>query len=309
MRKHISLLLALVLLCTAFVACDKGTIDPADDPANVIVDNRGVTLHAADFKRVVCAYASYSDLWLKAGGKLVGVTDDVEERGIDAGKAKLIGSVKTPSLEKIVDLKPDFVILSADIDGQIALDEQLTALKIPHGYFTADTFPQYGQLAEKFLKLTGNVNNADLWNALVRAPSDQILAANEKTKDKKAPSVLLLRVTSTDFKVKRTGTVAASILDDLGVNNIADSDKKLLETLSVEKIVQLQPDWILLDVMGIDETQAQESFDKLRKDQPAWDSLSAVKDGKVKVLPKDLFHYKPNERWGESYAFLADVLF
>ena len=24
--------------------------------------------------------------------------------------------------------------------------------------------------------------------------------------------------------------------------------------------------------------------------------------------PGDLFHYKPNARWGESYAYLADIL-
>ena len=27
------------------------------------------------------------------------------------------------------------------------------------------------------------------------------------------------------------------------------------------------------------------------------------------VLPKDLFHYKPNNRWGESYQYLGEILY
>ena len=42
---------------------------------------------------------------------------------------------------------------------------------------------------------------------------------------------------------------------------------------------------------------------------PAWNSLTAVKNGRYLVLPKDLFHYKPNAKWGESYAYLARILY
>jgi iron complex transport system substrate-binding protein len=42
---------------------------------------------------------------------------------------------------------------------------------------------------------------------------------------------------------------------------------------------------------------------------PAWSGLSAVKSGNFRVLPKDLFHYKPNERWDESYEYLAKTVF
>ena len=42
---------------------------------------------------------------------------------------------------------------------------------------------------------------------------------------------------------------------------------------------------------------------------PAWSGLSAVKNGRYLLLPRDLFHYKPNARWGESYAYLANILY
>ena len=42
---------------------------------------------------------------------------------------------------------------------------------------------------------------------------------------------------------------------------------------------------------------------------PAWTGLSAVRNGRYVLLPRDLFHYKPNARWGERYAYLAKILY
>ena len=42
---------------------------------------------------------------------------------------------------------------------------------------------------------------------------------------------------------------------------------------------------------------------------PAWAGLSAVQNGRYVLLPRELFHYKPNARWGESYAYLAKILY
>ena len=42
---------------------------------------------------------------------------------------------------------------------------------------------------------------------------------------------------------------------------------------------------------------------------PAWSSLTAVKEGRYLFLPQELFHYKPNERWDESYEYLAKIIY
>lgn len=44
------------------------------------------------------------------------------------------------------------------------------------------------------------------------------------------------------------------------------------------------------------------------ENNPAWSKLSAVKNGRYIYLPKDLFHYKPLNRWDESYAYIAKLL-
>ena len=44
-------------------------------------------------------------------------------------------------------------------------------------------------------------------------------------------------------------------------------------------------------------------------DNPAWNALSAVKNGRYFLLEKELYNLKPNARWGEAYQKLADILY
>ena len=76
----------------------------------------------------------------------------------------------------------------------------------------------------------------------------------------------------------------------------------------MEAIVAADPDVILVTTMG-DEEKAVANFEDTLQADPAWRSLRAVQDGRVYMLDKALFHYKPNERWAESYETLADILY
>ena len=61
--------------------------------------------------------------------------------------------------------------------------------------------------------------------------------------------------------------------------------------------------------MGKDTQKALDALAAGIQANPAWNSLSAVQNGRYVVLPSDLFHYKPNARWGESYEYLAKILY
>ena len=78
--------------------------------------------------------------------------------------------------------------------------------------------------------------------------------------------------------------------------------------MSIEKIIEQNPDFIFFVTMGASEEKALQSMQSALEDNPAFSSLSAVKNKRYMQLPKALFHLKPNNRWGESYEFLADIL-
>ena len=76
----------------------------------------------------------------------------------------------------------------------------------------------------------------------------------------------------------------------------------------MEAILQEDPDFILVVPMG-DSAAAVEALKASVEADPAWSTLSAVKEGCYRVLDQELFHYKPNSRWAESYQVLYDILY
>ena len=98
------------------------------------------------------------------------------------------------------------------------------------------------------------------------------------------------------------------MLADLGCVNIADSSESLLEQLSLEVILDQDPDFIFAILQGSDPTDAQRTLDETLLSNPAWQSLTAVKEGRFFVLDDQLYNLKPNARWGDAYEQLADLL-
>ncbi len=256
--------------------------------------------------RVVCLYGSYAEAWLLAGGELVGVTEDaVKERGLDVGEAQVIGTVKEPNAEAIIALEPDLIIFSEDIAAQVDMVDVFTDAGIAVSGYRVDTFGDYSEMMEEFCGITGH---KELLSEYVEKPREQIESARDKYGFKEeGPRVLLIRAFSSGIKAKTDDELAGAIMKDLGCNNIADDHPSMLEDLSLEEVISSDPDYIFVTTMG-DEDAALSYLQGVIEENPAWEGLAAIKAGRFHVLPKDLFHYKPNHRWGESYEYLGKLL-
>ena len=119
----------------------------------------------------------------------------------------------------------------------------------------------------------------------------------------------MLRTASSFVKAKGSeGTILGEMLADMGCINVADSDTSLLENLSVEAVIREQPYRIFAVTMGSDTEAAKRSLENLIKENPAWSTLEAVKEGRLHIMDKTLFNLKPNDRWAESYEILYETL-
>ena len=309
--KKLSSVLAAVLALTLLCGCGTAAVSPsASAPEDgTFEDALGKTVSIKSHDRVVSLYGSFAEAWTLSGGTLVGATQDaVDERHLDLGAdTSIVGTVKEPNLEEILALSPDFVILSSQIPAQVKLDQSLSDAAIPHAYFSGETFEEYLAMLKIFCGLTGR---DDLYQQNGEAVKAQIDAVVKTVSDSGAqpPTVLLLRAYSSGCKAKGSDSVTGAILKDLGAENLADADKSLLEDVSLEKIIAADPDYILVVPMG-SETDAKAWIAENFQSNPAWAGLSAVKDGHYDILPKDLFHYKPNTKWGESYEYLAKLIY
>ena len=297
MRKRLLGLLLIALLLLPSIAGAEGAL----------MDDRGTAIPTASPRRVVSLYGSYAEAWAQAGGTLVGATEDaVSERGMDLGEAQIIGTTKEPNLELVLALDPDLVLLSLDIAAQVSAAEVLEAAGVPCAAFRVDTWQDYARMMDVFTALTGR---RDLYEAIVPPMEAAIAQTIASAQAQNAPTVLLLRAYSTGVKAKADDNLAGAMLEDLGCVNIAARQPSLLEELTLEAIVVEDPDCIFISVMGGDEEAALAVVEETLGQNPAWQGLTAVQEGRVYVLPRDLFHYKPNARWAESYAFLYELLF
>lgn len=259
-------------------------------------------------KRVAALLGSYAETWLLAGGEVVAVTQDAyDERGLELPEDTVnLGANQQPDLEALFAAEPDLVLLTPDLDGQMGLRDSLEAAGIPAAWFKVETFDDYLNMLKICTDLTGR---SDLYQKNGLDIQSEIDAAIASVPEGEAPTVLLLRAYSSGVRAKNSDNIAGAILKDLGAANIADSDSGLLEDLQMESILAADPEFIFVTTMGASQEAALESLDELLHGDPAWQTLTAVKEDRVEVLPKDLFHYKPNARWGESYQMLAELMY
>ena len=261
-------------------------------------------------ERVAALLGSYGEAWVLAGGEasLVAVTQDAfDERGMELGEEVAnLGQSHEPNLEALLAADPDLVLLSADLDGQLALKDSLAAAGIPAAWFKVEQFEDYLAMLKVFTDLTGR---EDLYQENGLNIQNRINEIKANVPQGNQPTVLLLRAFSSSVKAKNSDNTAGVMLRDLGCTNIADRDSSLLEDLQMEAILTADPEHIFVVTMGSDTQKALDNLEKLFQSDPAWQSLTAIREDNIHVLDKKLFHYKPNARWGESYEVLFHILY
>lgn len=259
-------------------------------------------------KKVALLNGSYAEIWSLAGGKLFIVTEDAYEEGreiaVDDDTVN-IGAMKNPNLEMILALDTEIAILSADIEGHIAIRDKLEDMGIKTVYHSVETFEDYLAVLKFYTELTGRKDCYEKYGASVAESIDTQLARQ----DASHPTVLFLRAYAGGVKAKGSDSMTGIMFKKLGCINIADGEERFTDDLSIEVILEKNPDYIFVTVMGSDEEAGLESVKTLLEDNPAWNDLAAVQDNRYYVLPKNMFHNKPNQRWGESYQMLADILY
>lgn len=307
MKKLLSVLLCLIF-CLCFSACSKGdtSSDTASNSVN-ITDSLGNTVSLSEDSKIAVCYGSFADCLQLAGKEPVAVTSDAgEDHGLTFPEdTKIIGTVKEINLEALLSCNPDYVILSADLSAQLKLEESLKQAGLNYGYFRVDTFEDYKSFMKQLCSITGR---DDLYGKNVLDTEKRIEAIIDKIPESTDKTALLMRAFSTGMKAKTDDNLAGLILKEFGLKNIADDHPSLLEELSIEQIITDDPDFIFVSTMG-SEKNALEYLDENVISNPAWSGLSAVKNDRYILLPKDLFHYKPNEQWDKAYEYMAKIIF
>lgn len=299
-------LICVFLLCAVLCGCAPA---PRGGAELTFTDDLGRTVTVEEPERVACLLGSFAEIWHLAGGQAAAAPDDAwMDLGLQMPEdAVNLGSTKSLSLESLFAAEPDLVLASVNTDQNLQWRDTLEAAGIPVAYFEVSDFAGYLRLLKLCTELTGR---GDLYEQHGLNVQKQINEAVEKAQKRGTnPKVLYLRISGSGVRAKNSrGTVLGQMLQSLGCVNIADTDETLLETLSMEHILMEDPDYIFVVQQGDDTEAAQEHLQRFFAENPAWASLTAVKEGRVFQLDKKLYNLKPNARWGEAYLKLEALL-
>ena len=298
---------ASALLCT-FAAAAKEL--PAAERAAVIpvlaesarlapqpiTDDRGKTVQLAKApQRIVSLLPSLTESTCALGlcDRLVGI-DRYSDWPASIKKLPVVGGGLDPSVESIVALKPDLVLLSnaSKVAERLeALGVKVAALEVKSQAGVHKVLGKLGQL----LGVAPEQGAERVWRELQAGVAD---AAKRVPAD--------LKHTRVYFEVSR-GPYAAGpqsfigeTLTQLGLDNVVGADLGPFPRLSPEFLLRAQPDVIML---GNRSMQAATSY-------PGWNNLKAIQGGHLCVF-NDQESYtivRPGPRMAEAAHLIAQCL-
>ena len=305
-KRLVLLILTVALLVPQLLACRKSTAPTHSDAYYSFTDDTGVTVTLAKKPlRVAVLFSSFADIWLSAGGQVDITVGESVERGFASSNAVLVdaGAGKTVNTELLIASAPDFVLCSADVEKQVRAASLLNKNGIPAACMRVESFDDYLRVLKICTDITADKAAYQRNGIAVKERIQALLSALPVTDP--APDILFVRVGASAIKAKTAEHhFAAAMLAEIGTHNIADDAPILLDGLNDEVILQKDPTFAFVSIMG-DEASAKETVANSR----VWQSLSAVQEGRCIYLPKELFQYKPNARWDEAYRYLIEILY
>ncbi|WP_149360997.1 ABC transporter substrate-binding protein [Lolliginicoccus suaedae] len=257
-------------------------------PFPVTVD--GTTVESEPERIVSLSPAVTEMLFAIDAGDQVVAVDEYSNYPSDAPVTDLSGF--SPNIEAIASYDPDLVIVSAYGDEIVP---QLGALGITT--FVAPDDPTvidnvYEQITG-LGTLTGNAPEARDLVERMRADLGKLI---EDAPQRDEPLTYYIEIDDT-YWTYTAGSLVGSLLEQLGLRNIADDEASVSTQLSAEAIVAADPDVIFLmnSGFGVDAEAVAA--------RPGWGTITAVRDGAIFPLDADIA-----SRWGpRTVDLVAEV--
>ena len=277
-----------------------------------VTDSTGRTVTLPSHpQRVVILNPSNLDLYVAAGGadNIVGkptsqvLSETVKEK---TASAEEVGIIHQPDIEKILALQPDLVI-GTNVPFHTGLVETLGNAGVPLYIQALDDVPSLLSTLDFYGKLTGHEEDARAQAAVIQEKLD---AVKTRAEGRTPPKNLLVFGSPDSFNMGTSKCFTGGLIDMLGGGNIADraeGDGGYLP-LSMEFVARENPAVIFIIVHGPAETLEP----KMRRDlqeSEAWADVDAVKNGRVYVLPYELFAVNPGVRAADALQTIADIMY
>jgi iron complex transport system substrate-binding protein len=251
-------------------------------------------------KRIVSLAPAMTEMLfsLGLGGRVVGVTTACDRPDEARSKTK-IGGMANPSLEAIVALKPDLVVLTSDGNPK-AIAERLAKLDIATHIFRARRLTELPAGIREMGRALGARPAADRLAKGIEAAIRDAGSPQQRKSSQAAAGrgrKALFVIWTSPLIVAGPGTILDDAMRLSGLTNIASDARVPYPRFSLESVIERQPDLILIGKGHNDMKKLSEGFLK------SLSMLEAVRKGRVCFLGDGL--YRPGPRIPAGMAELA----
>lgn len=306
MRKRIFAFLPTTFLLIAPLAgAEPGIVSESAETIRYREVDGTETLLTKHPRRTIIGNASFADPWFTAGGSAIGVPTVRSQQALPEQARDLprIGVLRSLNLEKIFAMKPDLVLINANLHAHRAVRHHLIDAGIPNVALDYANFHDYIGILDLFCRLNGGSVET---NSTAKRIISQVRKLTEEAARLPSPRFAVLFVASGGFVLESGDLNVPTMAEMLGGTNIARQESGRLK-YSFEQLLIDDPDIILINTMG-DSKALQKKFTRDLISQPAWQQLKAAKTGRVHFLPPELFLYMAGSRYPEAFLHLAKLL-
>jgi iron complex transport system substrate-binding protein len=240
-------------------------------------------------KRIVSLAPSMTEIMFAMGlGDNIVADTTFCDYPAEAKKKPKIGGMSNPSLEAIVSMKPDIVVLTMDGNPR-EVDDRLRGLKIRTFVWKARTIAELPQgIRDLGAALNFRVRADALANNIekgVRQISEQRAARNNPLEEKKKAIFIIW---PEPLIVAGPGTAIDDAMTLLGMENGASATKTTYPRYSIEEVIRRAPDVLFIGkASGMDMSAVSKGI--LKK----LSSVPAVKTGAVCYVGDGLYRLGP----------------
>ena len=184
------------------------------------------------------------------------------------------------NLETLLDLNPDLVVGADWIDSNIIQSIKDAGIEV----FIYKTPKSYAEQKEVLLSLGKVLDEEDKSQEIVKNMDERLGAVQEKIKAlslKDKPKIMLYTPYETTSDEKTSFNDIVNLIG--GINPVVGSGVNSFEKISKEKVIELDPDVIIVPVWTSEINN--EEFFKYLLDDPSFQDIKAIKNKQVYGIP------------------------
>ena len=191
-------------------------------------------------------------------------------------KKEKIGTVTEPNIEKIVSLNPDLIIATKEGNYKTVIDK-LIRLKLT--VYVMEPYSSFEDVCSNFQRLANYLKKSDVAKEIVATVKEEILSLSNKEEKADKEKIFWEVGANPIFTVGKQSFVNEYNKYINGINIFENIDMRY-PNISVESVIEKNPDIIMLVNMGDVSEQEIAKWNKYKK-------ISAVKNNKIYLLEAD----------------------